>query len=53
MTEVKQVETDHCRECKKETPVTELEENAQYGSYGFKPICDECGSRIDTEANQK
>lgn len=46
------MKTKECKNCKKQTPISELEENAKY-SYGA--ICDNCADIVDqqNDSNQQ
>ena len=42
-----------CVDCQKLTLKTELEENARYGGYSFKRICDNCAEKIEDEMDKQ
>jgi hypothetical protein len=43
------LEVDKCVFCKKDAPVSELEENSTCYSYGNKRICDCCAQELDNK----
>lgn len=49
----KDEEYDYCVECQEITAEEELQENAKYGSYGWKRICDKCANEIDHQMDSQ
>ena len=43
------INDNYCTKCDKLTAKRELEENAQYGGYGFSKICNRCADHIDNQ----